>query len=53
MLNDFIFDIWLWHGDLYRVSPFHSIINNKNMSKSNMSHKLRLGATTRIAIANQ
>jgi hypothetical protein len=20
--NDFIFDIWLWHGDLYRVSPF-------------------------------
>ena len=21
--NDFIFDIWLLHGDLYRVSPFH------------------------------
>ena len=21
--NDFIFDMWLWHGDLYRVSPFH------------------------------
>jgi hypothetical protein len=20
--NDFIFDIWLCHGDLYRVSPF-------------------------------
>jgi hypothetical protein len=20
--NDFIFDIWLWHSDLYRVSPF-------------------------------
>ena len=20
--NDFVFDIWLWHGDLYRVSPF-------------------------------
>ena len=20
--NDFIFDIWLWHGDLYSVSPF-------------------------------
>jgi hypothetical protein len=20
--NDCIFDIWLWHGDLYRVSPF-------------------------------
>ena len=20
--NDFIFDIWLWHGYLYRVSPF-------------------------------
>ena len=20
--NYFIFDIWLWHGDLYRVSPF-------------------------------
>jgi hypothetical protein len=19
--NDFIFDMWLWHGDLYRVSP--------------------------------
>jgi hypothetical protein len=22
--NDFIFDIWLWHGDLYRVSPFQT-----------------------------
>ena len=20
--NDFIFDMWLWYGDLYRVSPF-------------------------------
>jgi hypothetical protein len=20
--NDFIFDIWLWHGDLYRITPF-------------------------------
>jgi hypothetical protein len=20
--NDYISDIWLWHGDLYRVSPF-------------------------------
>ena len=20
--NDFIFDLWLWHGDLYCVSPF-------------------------------
>ena len=20
--NDFIFDMWLWHGDLYRVSLF-------------------------------
>ena len=20
--NDFIFDIWLWHGNLYHVSPF-------------------------------
>jgi hypothetical protein len=20
--KDFIFDMWLWHGDLYRVSPF-------------------------------
>ena len=20
--NYFIFDMWLWHGDLYRVSPF-------------------------------
>ena len=20
--NDFIFDMWLWHGDMYRVSPF-------------------------------
>jgi hypothetical protein len=20
--NDFIFDMWLWHGDLYGVSPF-------------------------------
>jgi hypothetical protein len=22
--NDFIFDIWLWHGDLCRVSPFQA-----------------------------
>jgi hypothetical protein len=22
--NDLIFDIWLWHGDLYRVSPFQA-----------------------------
>jgi hypothetical protein len=22
--NDFIFDIWLWHGDLYCVSPFQA-----------------------------
>jgi hypothetical protein len=22
--NDFIFDIWLWHGDLYRVFPFQA-----------------------------
>jgi hypothetical protein len=22
--NDFIFDIWLWHDDLYRVSPFQA-----------------------------
>jgi hypothetical protein len=22
--NDFIFDIWLWYGDLYRVSPFQA-----------------------------
>jgi hypothetical protein len=20
--NDFIYDMWLWHGDLYCVSPF-------------------------------
>ena len=20
--NDFIFDVWLWHGDMYHVSPF-------------------------------
>ena len=20
--SDFIFDIWLWHGDFYRVFPF-------------------------------
>jgi hypothetical protein len=20
--NDFIFDMWLWHGDLYRIFPF-------------------------------
>jgi hypothetical protein len=24
--NDFIFDIWLWHGDLYRVSPFQAFL---------------------------
>jgi hypothetical protein len=22
--NDFIFDVWLWHGDLYRVFPFQA-----------------------------
>jgi hypothetical protein len=22
--NDFILDIWFWHGDLYRVSPFQA-----------------------------
>ena len=22
--NDFIFDTWLWHSDLYRVSPFQA-----------------------------
>jgi hypothetical protein len=22
--NDFIFYMWLWHGDLYRVSPFQA-----------------------------
>jgi hypothetical protein len=22
--NDFIFDIWLWHDDLYPVSPFQA-----------------------------
>jgi hypothetical protein len=22
--NDFIFDMWLWDGDLYRVSPFQA-----------------------------
>jgi hypothetical protein len=22
--NDFIFDMWLWHGDLYCVSPFQA-----------------------------
>ena len=22
--NDFIFDMWLWHGALYRVSPFQA-----------------------------
>jgi hypothetical protein len=22
--NDFIFDMWLWHGDLYRGSPFQA-----------------------------
>jgi hypothetical protein len=22
--NDFIFDMWLWHGDLYHVSPFQA-----------------------------
>jgi hypothetical protein len=27
--NDFIFDIWLWHGDLYHVSPFQVYQNSK------------------------
>jgi hypothetical protein len=37
--NDFIFDIWLWHGDLYHVSPFQAyrtsiITANMKNSKS-------------------
>jgi hypothetical protein len=28
--NDFIFDIWLWHGDLYHVSPFQALSNIKS-----------------------
>jgi hypothetical protein len=28
--NDFIFDIWLWHGDLYRVSCQSHISNIKS-----------------------
>ena len=27
--NDFIFDIWLWHGDLYSVSPFQVTVITK------------------------
>jgi hypothetical protein len=34
--NDFIFDIWLWHGDFYRVSPFqvYRYVKNKIISSS-------------------
>jgi hypothetical protein len=28
--NDFIFDIWLWHGDLYHVSPFQVCYESVN-----------------------
>jgi hypothetical protein len=28
--NDLIFDIWLWHGNLYRVSPFQVYSNIKS-----------------------
>jgi hypothetical protein len=30
--NDFIFDIWLLHGDLYRVSPFQVTVITKFFS---------------------
>jgi hypothetical protein len=30
--NDFIFDIWLLHGELYRVSPFQVTVITKMFS---------------------
>jgi hypothetical protein len=36
--NDFIFNIWLWHGDLYRVSPFQVY----KMDENNAKHLLYL-----------
>ena len=30
--NDFIFDIWLLHGDFYRVSPFQVTVITKMFS---------------------
>jgi hypothetical protein len=30
--NDFIFDIWLLHGDLYHFSPFQVTVITKNFS---------------------
>jgi hypothetical protein len=36
--NDFIFDMWLWHGDLYCVSPFQAY----RTSTSCLPHDLEL-----------
>ena len=34
--NDFIFDTWLWHGDLYRVSPFQAYRTSASFSQGDL-----------------
>jgi hypothetical protein len=34
--NDFIFDIWLWHGDLYHVSPFQVYCTSTSCLQCNL-----------------
>ena len=34
--NDFIFDIWLWHGDLYCVSPFQVYCTSASCLQCNL-----------------
>ena len=33
---DFIFDTWLWHGDLYRVSPFQAYRTSASFSQGDL-----------------
>jgi hypothetical protein len=45
--NDFIFDMWLWHGDLYRVTGSRCAVNLEKgdtvqvtMSKPHIKYKI-------------
>jgi hypothetical protein len=41
--NDFIFDIWLWHGDLYHVSPFQAYRTSTDFTTANMKNSKLCG----------
>jgi hypothetical protein len=45
--NDFIFDMWLWYGDLYRVSPFQEGDYTQLINRS-FAHKAKEGRRVRI-----